>query len=102
MIRLSGPRCLAMSVVGVFAGWGASIDGVSSMKHFRALSHEALLSELAKNHEVSLSTSILGGLLAVAAVVIIVDILTRFFTAIWNRIEPSSPPRGNSTPEPAA
>jgi hypothetical protein len=101
MIRLSGPRCLAMSVVGVLFGWWANLSSTSTMTHYRGLSHEALLTELAKTNDGALSTSIIGGLVVVAAVVIATDILTRFFKAVWLRIEPRSPTT-NSTPEEAA
>lgn len=36
----------------------------------------------------ALSTSIVGGLFVVAGCVIATDVLTRFFKAIWLRIEP--------------
>jgi hypothetical protein len=97
MIRLSGPRCLAMSVVGALFGWWASLDSISTLAHYRALSHDALLSELTEKNNGELSTSIMGGLLVVVAIVIAVDVLTRFFKAVWNRIEPARPSR----PEPA-
>lgn len=101
MIRLSGPRCLAMSAVGVLFGWWANLSSASTMTHYRGLSHEALLTELAEANNGMLSTSIIGGLVVVTVVVIATDILTRFFRGIWLRIEPR-PPRPNSTPEAAA
>jgi hypothetical protein len=51
MIELTGPRCLAMSVVGVVLGWLTSLDSSSAMAHYRALSHDALLSELAEKND---------------------------------------------------
>jgi hypothetical protein len=88
MIRLSGARCLAMSVVGALFGWWATIDDLSTMTHYRALSHPALLTELAQKNDGQVSTSIMGGLIVVISVVLLVDVLTRFFDAVWRRIEP--------------
>ena len=42
MIRLSGARCLAMSLVGALLGWWASVNDLSTMSHYRALSHDVL------------------------------------------------------------
>lgn len=102
MIQLSGPRCLAMSVVGILFGWWASMNDVAVMVHYRALSHDALLSELAKKNDGSLGKGIVGALFVIAIIVIAVDVLTKFFEAIWKRIEPSRPSQPNSTPETAA
>ena len=99
MIRLSGARCLAISAVGVLLGWWTNLSSVSTMTQYQALSHEALLAKLAETNDGALSTSILGGLFVVAGSVIATDVLTRFFKAIWLRIEP---PRAESTPRPAA
>jgi hypothetical protein len=100
MIRLSGARCLAISLVGALFGWWASVDDLSTMAHYRALSHDALITELAQKNDGQVSTSIMGGLFVVLAVVLLVDVLTRFFDAVWRRIElPAGP---NSTPPPAA
>jgi len=82
MIRLSGPRCLAMSVVVALFGWRAGLDSLSTLTHYRALSHDALLSELAEKNGGALSTSIMGGLFVVVVT--------------------SRPTRPNSAPEPAA
>jgi hypothetical protein len=103
MIRLSGPRCLAMSVVGSLFGWWASKADVSTMAHYQGLTHEALLSELASRNDGVLSTNIMGGLLVVVAIVLAVDVLTRFFKVIWTRIEPpSSAGRNPNAPTAAA
>jgi hypothetical protein len=88
MIRLSGPRCLAMSAVGALFGWWANLDSASTMTHYRGLSHEALIAELARKNDGVLTTSIVGGLFVVVAVVLATDTLTRLFKAIWLRIEP--------------
>lgn len=98
MIELSGARCLAMSVVGVFLGWLISLDSSSTMDHYRALSHDALLTELAKQNDGQLSTNVMGGLFVVAALVIAVDLLTRLFEALWRRIEPPRPATPGSAP----
>jgi branched-subunit amino acid permease len=99
MVELTGPRCLAMSVVGVVLGWLINLDSSSTMSHYRALSHDALLSELAKQNEGQLSTNIMGALFVVAALVIAVDLLTRVFEALWRRIEPPRPAGPGSTPD---
>ena len=102
MIRLSGARCLAMSLVGALFGWWVSVDDLSTMTHYRALSHDALIAELAQKNDGRISTSIMGGLFVVVAIVLMVDVLTRFFDAVWLRIET---PRGegpDSTRPPAA
>src|SRR4051812_4686271 len=98
MVELTGPRCLAMSVVGVLLGWLINIDSSSTMTHYRSLSHDALLSELAKQNDGQLGTSIVGALFVVAALVIAVDLLTRFFEALWRRIEPPRPADRDRTP----
>jgi hypothetical protein len=95
MIRLSGARCLAISLVGALFGWWASVDDVSTMAHYRALSHDALLTELAQANDGQVSTSLMGGLFVVFGLVLLVDVLTRFFDAVWLRIEP---PRAESPP----
>jgi hypothetical protein len=99
MIRLSGPRCLAMSVVGTLFGWWAAQDNVSTMARYRELDHEALLAELASQNTGTLSTDIMGGVIVVLGVVLMVDALTRFFNAIWARIErPNTRGHGPDTP----
>jgi hypothetical protein len=98
MIRLSGARCLAMSLVGTFFGWWASANDLSTMAHYRVLSHDALITELAQRNDGQLSTSVMGGLVVVIGIVILVDVLTRFFDALWRRIEPPRDEGPNSTP----
>jgi hypothetical protein len=100
MIRLTGARCLAMSMVGALLGWWASVDDLSTMTHYRGLSHAALLTELAQTNDGRVSTSIIGGLIVVISVVLLVDVLSRFFDAVWRRIE--SPTSPDSTSPPAA
>ena len=88
MIRLSGPRCLAISVVGTLFGWWSNASSVGDMARYRTLSHDALIAELASHNDGVLSTSITGGLIVVLGVVVVVDVLARFFGAVWLRIEP--------------
>lgn len=102
MIQLSGPRCLAMSVVGTLFGWWMSVDDVAIMAHYRSLSHDALLLELAKKNDGSLSTSIMGSLFVIAGIVIAVDVLTRFFEVLWKRLERSDASGSHDTPASAA
>jgi hypothetical protein len=103
MIRLSGPRCLAMSVVGILLGWWTNASSVAEMTRYRSLSHDALLTELASQKDGVLSTSIIGGLIVVLAIVLVVDVLTRFFRAMWQRIEPpESRDSAGGTPRAAA
>lgn len=97
MIRLSGPRCLAMSVVGALLGWWISLSDVDTMTHYRGLTHDALIQELAQRNDGNVSTSITGGLVLVVSVVVAVDVMTRFFDAVWRRIEPNGP--GPGTPD---
>lgn len=94
MIRLSGARCLAMSLVGALFGWWASVDDLATMTHYRALSHDALLTELARKNDGQVGTSIMAGLFVVLAIVLLVDVLTGFFEAVWLRIEPRPPADG--------
>jgi hypothetical protein len=102
MIRLAGPRCMAMSVVGALFGRWITLDSLSTMAHYRSLSHDALISKLAEKNDGQLTTSIIGGLFLVAAIVIAVDVLTRFFKAVWHRIQPPRAARPSSTPDSAA
>jgi hypothetical protein len=99
MIRLSGARCLAMSVVGTLVGWWVSVDDLSTITHYRGLSHAALLTELAQKNDGRVTTSIMGGLIVVISVVVLVDVLTRFFDAVWRRIEPPTA-QGSTLPAP--
>lgn len=103
MIRLTGARCLAMSAVGALLGWWSSVDDVSTMTHYRGLSHAALLTELAQKNDGRVTTSIVGGLILVVSLVLLVDVLTRFFDTVWRRIEPatshdSTPPLSPGSP----
>jgi hypothetical protein len=103
MIQLSGPRCVAMSTAGILFGWWFNTTSVADMARYRSLTHEELLTELASTNDGVLSTSIMGGLFLVAIVVLTVDVLTRFFQAIWDRIEPpTEPAHDTSTPKAAA
>ena len=103
MIRLSGPRCMAMTVAGVLLGWWSNTSSVTGMAHYRNLSHEELLTELASTNDGALSTSIMGGLFVVIGIVLLVDVLTRFFRALWHRIEPPGAHSADSgTPKAAA
>lgn len=70
MIRLSGARCLAMSLVGALFGWWASVDDLSTMTHYRAMSQDALITELAQKNDGQVSTSIMGELFVVVAIVV--------------------------------
>jgi hypothetical protein len=102
MIRLSGPRCLAMSVTGTLFGVWINSTSATDMARYRSLSHEELLTELAASNGDVLSTSIMGGLFLVLTTVVIVDILTRVFRAVWLRIEPpGSRPADAGTPKAA-
>jgi hypothetical protein len=47
MIRLSGPRCLAMSVVGSLFGWWSNSSGIAAISRYRGMTHDALMTELA-------------------------------------------------------
>ena len=98
MIRLSGARCLAMSVVGGLLGWWISLDEVTTMTHYRGLTHDALIQELAQRNDGNVNSSVTGGLFLVVAVVVAVDVLTRFFEAVWRRIEPDAP-AGTAPPQ---
>lgn len=82
-----------MSAVGVLLGWFSGLDSTSTMAHYRGLSHDALLAELAEKNDGQLGTNIMGALFVVIAIVIAVNLLTRFFEAIWRRIEPPRPAR---------
>lgn len=102
MIRLSGARCLAMSVAGILFGLWSNSTSIADMTLYRGLTHEALLNELASRNDSALSTSIMGGLFVVIGVVLIVDILHRFFRALWRRIEPPASQVGGTRPPEAA
>ena len=103
MIRLSGPRCLAMSVVGALFGWWSNSSSIADMSRYRGMTHDALITELASKNDGVLSTSIMGGLFVVLTIVLMVDVLTRCFRVVWQRIEPTaSRDRDSSTPQTAA
>jgi hypothetical protein len=72
------------------------------MTHYRAMSHDALITELAQKNDGQVSSSIMGGLFVVVAIVVLVDVLTRFFDAVWRRIELPGRESPNGTPPPAA
>jgi hypothetical protein len=63
----------------------------AKMAHYRALSHDALLAELERLNNGSLSTAVLGGLFVVAAAVIGTDLLTTFYEVVWARLQGASP-----------
>ena len=87
-VNISGARALAMSAVALPLGWLISLDGASTMEHYRSLTHEALLQDLATNAESGVSAGIAGAVVFVVGVTIAVDVLTYFFAAIWSRIGP--------------
>ena len=60
MIRLSGVRCLAISMVGALMGWWSSVNDGTTMTHYRGLSHEALLQELAQHNDGRLAPALTG------------------------------------------
>lgn len=76
-----------MSLVGALLGWWASVAHPSTMTHYRALSHDALMTELAQTNDGQVSTSSMSGLFLVIAIVLLVDVLSRYFDAVWLRIE---------------
>jgi hypothetical protein len=81
MIRLSGPRCLAMSVIGALFGWWSNSSSIADKSRYSGMTPDALITELASKNDGVLSTSIMGGL----------------------RIEPTaSRDRDSSTPQTAA
>ena len=85
MLRLSGARSLAMSIVSLGLGWWISLEDVSTLTHYKALSHDALMSELASKYDGRLSTNIAGGVFLVLVVVIGVDLLTVLFERLRAR-----------------
>lgn len=93
-MHLSGARSLAMSVVALALGWVFSLRDASTLAHYKALSHDALISELASEYDSSLTTNIAGAVFFVLVIVIAVDLLTRLFERLWTRL--GAPPAATS------
>lgn len=89
-IRLSGPRLLAINALGSLFGYWTHLEQAPAVEKYRAMTHEALLEELASQNSGEMGYTIVAGIFLVGAVVVVTDLLTRFFTAAWQRIEPRS------------
>ena len=88
MINLSGARCLAISLAGAVLGWWIALGEPSKLAHYKSLSHDALLAELTRSHSGNIAPDLIAGVFFVGGAVIAVDVLTRFFDAVWARISP--------------
>ncbi|HVH66446.1 MAG TPA: hypothetical protein VM716_01115 [Gemmatimonadales bacterium] len=86
MIHLSGARSLAMSVVALALGWLINGSDASTLAHYKSLSHDALLSELASKYDGHLATNVIGALFLVFVLVLAVDLLTGLFERVWARL----------------
>ena len=75
-----------MSTLATGFGWWIHVDDIATMAHYRSLSHDALLKELASNNDASLMAGIAGAVFVVAGITIVVDVLTHFYSAIWAKI----------------
>ena len=96
-MHISGARSLAMSVVALALGWVFSLRDASTLAHYKALSHDALMSELASEYDSSLSSNIVGAVSLVLVGVIAVDLLTQIFERVWARLRgPAAPASGGS------
>ena len=74
-----------MSVVTLAMAWFISVGDASKLAHYRSLSHDALISQLASENDGKLTTDIPGAVFLVLVVVIGVDVLTRLFESLWAR-----------------
>ena len=101
MISISGARALAMTTLAVPMGWWLAADSETTIAHYRSLTHDELLKELASNNETSVAVGIAATLFIVLAITVAMDLLTRFYSAIWARIGgPETPgPFSGSGPE---
>jgi len=83
LIRLSGTRVAAILVVsGLMAVWLVGSEA-ETMASYRALSHDALLAELAERHGTGFGENFMATLFAVGIVVGLVDVVDRTLT--WAR-----------------
>jgi len=79
-----------MGVVSVTLGWLINRGDVSTLAHYKGLSHDALMTELASKYDGNLTTNIMGAVFLVLVVVVAVDLLTRLFERLWAHFSGSS------------
>jgi cytochrome b len=75
-----------MSAVALALGWLINGSDASTLAHYKSLSHDALLSELASKYDSHLATNIMGALFLVLVLVLAVDLLTSLFERVWARL----------------
>jgi membrane protein required for beta-lactamase induction len=91
MLNVSGSRWLAIGCVATVLGaWTSSLEP-GRLAHYRSLSREALMAELAEKHAGRLSSGVPGALLVVCIVVFAVDLLSFLFDETWCRLRPAPP-----------
>ena len=107
LIRLSGPRLLAIFVFSALLGWWLSGNDATELAQLRALSHDALLIKLAQKYDGNYATNAMGALFVVLITYGGVEVLTRLFERVavhfgWRgRAGEAGGSPATSTPAPA-
>jgi hypothetical protein len=104
LIRLSGPRLLAILVLSALLAWWMSGNDATELAQLRALSHDALMIRLAQKYDGNYSTNAMGALFVVLITYGGVEMLTRLFERVavqlgWRR--PAGGDAGDSPASPA-
>ena len=89
MTRRTIARLIAILLLGyALTFWIVSIDR-SDMAHYRSLSHDALLADLAKDHKGNFDVDFGVSVLLLGSVVLLVDAVAVLVEMIINRISPA-------------
>jgi hypothetical protein len=89
MLQINGARVSAIVTTGIVAGWFIAADNAAKVVRYRTLTPDALLNEVVNKNSGGLPGSIIGAVVLIAVAVILVDLLTRLFEAVWGRLQPA-------------
>jgi hypothetical protein len=90
--RRTVARVIAVVITGYLFALLSVSGEASTLAHYRTLSHEALLAELAGKASGNFDTSFLLGLMIVALMVVLVEGIMWLTLQAMNRISPLPPP----------
>jgi hypothetical protein len=90
--RKSIARLIAVLLVGYGLAFMIVDSDATNMAHYRSLSHDALLADLAEKNHDSFDGAFLVALLLVAAITGAVEGIAALVVLIMNRISPLPPP----------